>query len=220
MKLKSFGCSFIYGSELSQRTHTWPSVIAQRLGLDHENHGIEGAGNLRIMESILTHANKDDICVVKWSWIDRFDIVQLKEQQWHTEQWHTLVPSDTDSLASFYYRNLHSQYRDMLTNLLYIKTAQDYLNSEGVLSLMTYMDSLLFEPINDDWHDRRAVTFLQQSIISNMVLFNDMTFLQWSRSNNYAESQLWHPLDEAHKHAADLMFPQVQALLKRKNKRS
>ena len=159
MKLRSFGCSFIYGSELASRNHTWPARIADRLELQHLNHGIEGAGNLRIMESILTHAGPDDICVINWTWIDRFDFVTV-----NNEQWHSMVPSDTHSRADFYYRNLHSQYRDMLTNLVYVKTALDHLSRLGARYLMTYMDGLMFETVYDSWHDSAAVTGLQQQI--------------------------------------------------------
>lgn len=210
MKLRSFGCSFIYGSELSNQAHTWPSRIADRLGLEHCNHGLEGAGNLRIMESILTHADSDSICVVNWTWIDRFDFVTVDN-----ELWYSVVPSDTDHRANFYYRNLHSQYRDMLTNLAYVKTARDHLDCLGARYLMTYMDDLLFETVKDSWHDSRAVTGLQHELRSHMVLFQGMTFLQWSRINKYPESQLWHPLDEAHEAAADLMLPTIASILHR-----
>ena len=215
MKLRSFGCSFIYGSELASRNHTWPARIADRLELQHLNHGIEGAGNLRIMESILTHAGPDDICVINWTWIDRFDFVTVDNEQWHTEIWHTVAPSDTDSRADFYYRNLHSQYRDMLTNLVYVKTALDHLNRMRAEYLMTYMDGLMFETVYDSWHDSTAVTGLQQQIHAHMTMFNDCTFLQWSRANGYAESRLWHPLDEAHAAAADLMQPVIASILHR-----
>ena len=210
MNLRSFGCSFIYGSELSSRDNTWPARIADRLGLEHHNHGIEGAGNLRIMESILTHVTKDDICVVNWTWIDRFDFVTVRD-----EQWHSMVPCDTHSRAEFYYRNFHSQYRDMLTNLVYVKTALDHLNRLGGRYLMTYMDHLMFETVYDSWHYGHAVTGLQRELQPHMVLFQDMTFLQWSRANGYAESQLWHPLDQAHAAAADLMQLVIASILHR-----
>ena len=210
LKLKSFGCSFIYGSELRDRSRTWPGIIAERLELEHENHGIEGAGNLRIMESILTHAEPDDICVINWTWIDRFDFVTVGN-----EQWCSIVPSDSHARAEFYYRNLHSQYRDMLTSLVYVKTALDHLDRMAVQQLMTYMDDLMFETVLDEWHDRRAVTHLQQQLRPHMCMFQDRTFLSWSRHNHYAESTLWHPLDPAHEAAADLMQPVIESILRR-----
>ena len=215
MKLRSFGCSFIYGSELQDRSATWPALIADQLGIQHENHGIEGAGNLRIMESVLTHADRGDLCIVNWTWIDRYDFVAISD-----EQWQSIRPSGTDSLSDFYYRHLHSQYRDMLTNLVYVKTALEHLRLVGARYLMTYMDHLLFETVQDSWHHSRAISGLQQQIQPHMTLFDGLTFLQWSRSNHYPESALWHPLDQAHVQAALLMLPYIQGLLNRKNSRS
>lgn len=208
MNLRSFGCSFIYGSELSDRNNTWPKLIADKLCLPHQNHGIEGIGNLRIMESILCHAEPDDLCLINWTWIDRFDFITVP-----TEKWQTIVPSSTDFVATQYYKNLHSQYRDMLTNLTYISTAIDHLNRIGAKYFMTYMDRLLFETVQDSWHPSQAVSRLQRIIKPHMNEFDGLTFLEWSRHNNYEESNLWHPLDDAHAAAADLLFPAVRSIV-------
>lgn len=210
MNLRSFGCSFIYGSELSDRNNTWPALIAEKLGLPHVNHGIEGAGNLRILESILLHAKSGDLCLINWTWIDRFDFVQLP-----TEQWATIRPGSVDTAAKRYYRDLHSQYRDMLTNLAYIVTAINHLDRLGTLFMMTYMDNLLFDTVREDWHPSQAITILQNLIQPRMKDFDGRSFLEWSRQNNYAESALWHPLTEAHSQAADLMLPVIESILRR-----
>jgi hypothetical protein len=208
MRLRSFGCSFIYGSELEDRHNTWPALSARKLSLSHVNHGIEGAGNLRILESILTNAASGDLCVINWTWIDRFDFVTLP-----TEQWSTIVPTNSDSLSKLYYKELHSQYRDMLVNLVYVRTAIDHLRRLGSSFVMTYMDRLLFETVRDDWHPSHALSELQKSIKPYMHDFNGLTFLEWSRANNHAESLMWHPLDTAHAGAADLMLPIIESIL-------
>lgn len=208
MKLRSFGCSFIYGSELVSRHKTWPGIIGEKLTLPHVNHGIEGAGNLRILEAILTHVKPADICVVNWTWIDRFDFVKLPD-----ERWDTIRPSCTDSVSEVYYSRLHSQYRDMLVNLIYVKTAIDHLHSLGVPFVMTYLDRLLFEPVTVDWHQGQAVSGLQKSVQPFMKDFDGLTFLEWSRAQNYTESARWHPLDDAHSGAADLMLPVIESIL-------
>lgn len=210
MKLKSFGCSFIYGSELANRDHTWPAIIADKLGLEHQNHGIEGAGNLRILHEIFNHAHRDDRVIVQWTWIDRFDYVAVPD-----EKWYTITPSASDSLSSIYYRDLHSQYKDMFTNLVYVKTALEHLYLVGARYVMTYMDHLLFETVQDSWHHGRAVTGLQQQTQPHMTLFDGLTFLEWSRANHYPESALWHPLDEAHGQAAELMLPIIESILRK-----
>jgi hypothetical protein len=73
----------------------------------------------------------------------------------------------------------------------------------------------MFETVYDGWHNGRAVTGLQQQLHAHMTMFQDCTFLQWSRANGYAESQLWHPLDEAHEAAANLMQPVIASILHR-----
>jgi phospholipase/lecithinase/hemolysin len=40
-----------------------------------------------------------------------------------------------------------------------------------------------------------------------------MNFLDWSRKHNYAISENWHPLEQAHQLAADYLLPTVNHLL-------
>ena len=76
MKLKSFGCSFIYGTDLADDGRgfiaatpsrlTWPALLAQNLDYSYECYARPGCGNLRILEKILNQAdnfinNKIDI---------------------------------------------------------------------------------------------------------------------------------------------------------------
>ena len=83
MKLKSFGCSFIFGSELSDITIkskkysqlTWPALTAQRLGLEYACHARPGSGNLQILNNILDQVALDhkDTYVINWTFCDRWD---------------------------------------------------------------------------------------------------------------------------------------------------
>jgi len=210
MKLKSFGCSFIYGADLQDSTRTWPALIARKLGMDYECYAVPGSGNLQILEAILSQLYKDEdsFFVINWTWIDRFDFISIKD-----EKWQTLRPALDHSDGKYYYRCLHSQYRDMLTNLAYVKTAVDALSQRNLKSVMTYMDYLLFEKINPNWHDPSAVEYLQNSIFSHMSNFSDKNFLDWSRDQGHPVSESWHPLDDAHVAAADYMIPVLQDAL-------
>ena len=74
MKLKSFGCSFIFGSDLADggvdgyhtaSNFTWPALLAQRFGLDYTCYAHPGTGNLRILEQVLKQsADKDSLFVI------------------------------------------------------------------------------------------------------------------------------------------------------------
>lgn len=213
MKLKSFGCSFIFGSELNDcvsvdiPSHlTWPARLAQGVKYEYQCYARPGAGNLQILESILNQAASDNnnLFVVGWTWIDRFDYYPATLSP---SRWHTIMPVDTDELATVYYRNVHSEYRDKFTCLSYIKLAIDTLNQKGIPFIMTYMDNLLFD---QQWHTTPAVLDLQEYVKPYMTTFEGQSFLQWSRDNGYPETEMWHPLEAAHQAAAEYLIKKSQ----------
>lgn len=219
MKLKSFGCSLIFGNDLKDvNTHlgepyappsryTWPSLLAQSLGYQYECHARPGSGNLRILEKILsatTQETESVAFVIAWTLIDRFDYTTDIDNRTHqydvvgTNRWRTLMPVEDDVYSQFYYKNLHSQYRDKLSSLIYIKTAIDTLQQKNIKFIMTYHDELLFET---DCHTNSAVLDLQQYVRPYMTLFENKTFIKFSRDRGYEISPTWHPLEQAHQAA-------------------
>jgi hypothetical protein len=211
MKLKSFGCSFVFGTDLADANdggtqlliqpsnHTWPARIAQHLGLDYECFAWAALGNLQILERVLSQVNTEPaVFVVNWSWIDRFDYVQ-------DDNWTNVRPTCTTPQADYYYRHFHSQYRDKLTTLINIKLSIDTLQQHGHQIIMSYMDDLIFET---QWHVSPAVVELQDYVRPFMTTFEGKTFLQWSRDHGYHVNERMHPLEDAHKAAADYLINQ------------
>lgn len=212
MILKSFGCSFIFGSELADdgpyatpSQLTWPAHLAQGLGYEYQCHARPGAGNLQILEQILNQAagNNNDLFVVGWTWIDRFDYYPVNPAIPGRSPWRTIMPVDTDKLAKVYYRDVHSEYRDKFTCLSYIKLAIDTLDQKGIPFVMTYMDEISFD---QQWHVTPAVIDLQECVKPRMTKFNDLSFLEWSRKNGHPETANWHPLEAAHRAAGDYII--------------
>ena len=212
MKIKSFGCSFIFGSDLKDCDYTppwakgspstWPSLLAQKLDAGYECHARPGSGNFQITERILNQlqTSKNDVFIVCWSWIDRFD--HFKDAKaW--QSWNTLLPGARDQLSQTYYKYLHTEYSDKLNTLIKIKLVIDILTQHNVRFLMTYIDRLMFD---QQFNTSPAVTYLQSCILPYMTLFEGQTFLEWSKQKGFAESATWHPLEEAHSAAADYMI--------------
>jgi hypothetical protein len=210
MKLTSHGCSFVYGSELSSPSLSWPALIAQQIGYDYHCSARPGIGNLQIMESVLLDADKGDLCVINWTWIDRFDFVDASN-----ESWQTLRPALDHECAEFYFQNMHGQYRDMLTNLTYISNTISFLTQRRIPFVMTYMDHLLFDPVRPEWHQPSAVSYLQQQVRSHLHDFDGLNFLDWSRRCGFRVSESWHPLEQAHNAAAEFMLPVIDAILRK-----
>jgi hypothetical protein len=216
--IKSFGCSFIYGSDLPGESYeyifspsmfSWPSIIAQNLGMDHECCASPGAGNFKIFCDILSNSypNEDSIFLINWTWIDRFDYVN------QIEKWDTLRPAESTGIEKFYYKNLHSHLTDLISSASHIVSAAEHLKSLNCPYIMTYMDYNLLHHINPNWHDPRYLEVLQQKLSEILVNFDGENFLDWSRRQGYPVSDTWHPLEQAHQAAADYWLPAVERLL-------
>lgn len=221
--IKSFGCSFIYGSDLEDAniestdyvtgfvpsSLTWPALISKQLNLTYECYALPGQGNFKIYSDILANSyqNEDSIFVINWTWIDRFDYVD------NEGYWKTLRPADENQKQKFYYRHLHSQLCDMISSASYIVSASEHLASLNCPYIMTYMDYNLLTSIDANWHDPRYLEVLQKKLQKILVNFDGKNFLDWSRNNNFAISDSWHPLEQAHCAAAEYWLPAVEKLL-------
>jgi hypothetical protein len=219
MKLKSFGCSFIYGTDLADNKrngenltpskHTWAAHLARHLGYQYRCYARPGSGNLQIAERVLSHATQADcdLFVIGWTWTDRFDynnsVVSNDPIQSKWNNWKTIMPVDTDELAKYYYKALHSEYRDKLCSLMYIKLVIDTLQQKHIPFIMTHMDNLMFDAQQNTTH---AITDLQEYIKPFITKFDSMTFLEWSRAKGFDISTTLHPLEQAHQAAADYMI--------------
>jgi len=217
--IKSFGCSFIYGTDLfddnskfdsTGYSHlTWPALISKKLNLNYECYACPGQGNFKIYCDILANSFKNDqsIYLINWSWIDRFDYV---DQQ---GSWQTLRPAEENCEQKFYYRHLHSQLCDIISTASYVVSAAEHLTSLNCPYVMTYMDYNLLTQIDPNWHDPRYLEVLQQKLQRILVNFDGKNFLDWSKKHKFAISNSWHPLEDAHQAAADYWLPAVEKLL-------
>ena len=209
MKLKSFGCSFIFGSELSDITNrtkkysqlTWPAIIAQRLELDYACYAKPGSGNLQILNNLLDQVaqHNNDVYIINWTFTNRWDYMYA-----NNNQWHSVLPWDTHDRAEFYYRHFQAEHTDKLNNLIWINCAVQALQSVSAKFCMTYMDELL---LDSRWNTGPGIAQLQQRVAPHLNLFDGATFVEWSQQNGYAiSSQYHHPLEQAHAAAADYLL--------------
>ena len=214
MKLTSYGCSFIFGTDLSDAEmipnttgtpskKSWPALLSKHLGYEYRCRAYPGCGNLLIAERIFLDIDRliqqNSTVVVGWTWIDRFDYNDITKK----DSWETIRPVEETALAKTYYRDLHSEYRDKLTSLMTIKLIIDTLTQNNIPFIMTYIDELLFD---QQWHTSGSMDYLQDYVKPHMTTFEGQTFLDWSRANNYPISTTFHPLEAAHRAAGDYMI--------------
>jgi hypothetical protein len=219
MKLKSFGCSFTYGSDLSDCSipenafnipgdfgpsqYTWPALLAKSLNYEYECYAQPGVGNLHIYYNLLNHVNRtdSDLIVVNWTWLDRFDFLDPMEN----ETWNTLRPTGQEKEHQLYYKYFYNQYTTMVTNTTYIFSAVNLLKKYNKKFIMTAMDTDTFGYVDENWQDPKPVDLLQKEIASYMTWFDNQTFLNWSKKQGFKISDAWHPLEDAHQAAFELI---------------
>lgn len=218
VNVHSFGCSFIFGTDLADDGRdlpyptasqlTWPALISQQLDAKYYCHARGGAGNLQILDRILNVAavnNSDDFFIIGWTWIDRFDYTQTN-QHGRPDCWSTVMPIDQDERARIYYRELHSEYRDKLVTLQCMRTAIDVLRQKNRKFIMTFMDDLV---LDRRWNTSPGITDLQDYVKPCLETFEGKSFLDWSRDQGFEISKTLHPLEPAHAAAAQIMLPRV-----------
>jgi hypothetical protein len=216
MKLKSFGCSFIHGTELTDQKMvgikdmpsqlTWPAHLARNLGYQYACFSHGGSGNLQILSRILDQAtcsNSLDLFVIGWTWIERFDYYVDNQNDHTVDPWHTILPVDQNSTAQVYYRDLHTEFRDKFVSLTSIKLAIDTLQQRNIPFIMTSIDELLFD---QRWHVSPAMLALQSYIQPFITNFDGQNFLEWTKANGHPTGPGGHPLEAAHAAAGELMF--------------
>lgn len=224
MYLFSFGCSLIFGTDLPDdgkhdpwpvpSSLTWPALLAKNLGLTYLCRAKGGSGNLCVLDRVMRNAclYPDSIFVIGWTYIDRFDYSNPRGTHFGNgvDDYLTLRPAEENDLEQIYYRRLHSEYKDKLTSLLYIKTAIDFLQRSNIPFIMTCIDDILF---CEKYYASAPVLELQKDVKPYIVDFEGRNFVDWSRYQGFEISPTGHPLDRAHAAAADLMAPKIDAIL-------
>lgn len=208
MKIRSYGCSFLDGSELENPKLTWPARIANTLALEHVNHAEGGSGNFRILHRILENTASKDLCFVNWTYTDRFCY-----RNWQNETYSTLLPTGDNELSKNYFKNIYGQYHAIFMSLVAIKTAIDFLLCNKNAFIMTFMDHTLLAPVDNWWNNPTAVTGLQNYVRNFLYTWRGKNFIEWAQINQFPISDQYHPLDLAHEAAANFFGKQTEWLL-------
>ena len=214
--VRSFGDSFIYGSDLSDCPQdsliepsnlTWPALIAKLHDLDYKCYARPGVGNSWIAQQVLTYAKPDCLNIINWTWIDRWDYYNIIDKQWQTAR---PTGTEDDAYANMWYKYFQSELMDKWKDLTIIYSTISYLKQHDIPYVFHIMDELL---LDGEHHAPPYITALQKDIRDEVLrfpLYN--TFLTWSELNRFDISDNLHPLEQAHKEAALLWSKEYKPL--------
>lgn len=228
-RVVAFGDSFTRGDELTDcptqsvdnpiaySTKTWPTLIAKLLNCDYKCYALGGAGNQWISWQIASRIKQDTLCIVNWTWFERFDYIDIE-----TDFWRTTHPQHEDKLNHYFYRNLDSDIWNLHRNLQQIHSTIFFLKQNNINFIMTCLDTHYNLTYNDmrsqgpgtiAWTN--SISGLQEQVLPYIVDFEGMTFLEWSKHNSFELGPNGHPLEEAHAEAAKYINTHVMKGKKR-----
>jgi hypothetical protein len=218
-RLIAFGDSMTWGSDLQDcreipptpSNNTWPALLAQSLGLDYVCLAFPGIGNdsiTRYFSNYIGQINSDDIVIVNWTWIDRWEYYNENVPLFNTclhsldqFQWTQVLPNDRGEHRD-YWRNYHSELGDKLRSLKNIMMVMQQLDTVGCRHFHTCIDNLIRD---NTCHCPVYVENLQSIVKPRLQWFEDQGFLDWARRGEFTISETWHPLEAAHQAACVLM---------------
>lgn len=206
-KILSIGDSFTYGTDLKDcdgvgvenySRLTWPALVAQQLNLNYISASSGGIGNREIAHRVFGCADISTMVIINWSWIDRFDY----------QNGNTILPGHNGTNEKFWFANLQNDFDDKVRSLMYVNAVHGYLKSNNIPFISTIMDHLMFD---ESYHSNQGISKMISNVKKDITYFPDnLSFLEWSRANNYPESASWHPLEQAHSEASKIMLPVVE----------
>jgi len=206
-KLHAFGDSFTFGSDLKdcdtsygKRIHsknTWPSLLASSKSLNYVCHAYPGETNQTMVRKFFGNVHSidnNDFVVVNWTWINRWDFYNINDNKWE----HLRPDTEDNIFFENYIKYFQSELWDKLETLKAINLVQSFLKNKNIKFIMTCIDKLAFDT---QWHCPKYIENLQDIVRDDIQWFEDMSFYDWAKTNNYKISDKWHPLEEAHRNA-------------------
>ena len=101
-RVLTLGCSHAWGAEVlgkglvdtaDQFPHTFGKLVADSLELEHAMAARPGVGNDQILYDAIEHVQENDICLVSWTYLDRYLWTArdtTEHSTWYT-YWHVLT---------------------------------------------------------------------------------------------------------------------------------
>lgn len=217
-QIVSFGDSFVFGSELEDNNDgakSWIGLAAQDIGVKYITLSQPGCGNENIARQILSffeaNSSENTLAVINWTWAIRFDFYHVG-----TESWFNLGPTCVpekinDRLGEIESERVIEFYRDYLGNstiwdrwrtLQAMYMTQSYLKHKNIKNIQTHMDAEIFD---QTYHCPDYIRELQALTKPSLQDFQGKDFLNWSLTHNFkVTAPGLHPLEDAHRAAADL----------------
>jgi hypothetical protein len=190
-------------------------LIAKLLNCDYECCAVGGRGNQWISWACNAYFTSDTLCIINWTWFERFDYFDVS-----VDDWRTTHPRHDEKLDHYFYRNLDSDVWNLHRNLQQIHSTISLLKQNNVNFIMTCLDNSYLSDLKDFRPGKQsntvwtnAIAGLQEQVVPHIVDFEGMSFLEWSKHNSFDLGPNGHPLEPAHAEAANYILDKCNKYL-------
>lgn len=188
--------------------NTWPALIAKNLDVKYYCRAWPGISNQTIVRKIIKFSaefESTDLVIIDWTFCDRWDYIDVNVKA-IDRLWKTLTPASTNDteVTKFYFKYIQSELWNKWESLRAMLLTYHTLKSQNVSFLMTCEDKLIFD---NEYHRPKYIKNAQDTLSTHINWFDDKGFYYWAKDNNFPTgSANDHPLEEAHKKAAEYVL--------------
>lgn len=183
-KLYTFGCSFTNGFQ-TRHLGTWGTLLANKLGCDHDFHAHSGGSNRSIMMAVLNFCernNTEDICIgIQWTELTRKDFWSPNSALYFTFEPSALMETDWvnphydvkpfQKNKELFLDIWYDRRENILCTLQYMFLLQGYLKGKNI-------DYVMFEGLGSILDNYYPSTEIEEFLkISGGGFHGDLTLL-------------------------------------------
>ena len=226
MILVAAGDSFIWGSELADCRHcrygysgyskqTFSALLAHQANMQYACAAYPGNANnaiSRMAIDMLNNIQEDKFLLVEWTYPQRYEF-RINDEWVSVNSWHTAAKEFSES----YFKHAgDSEYFELYAVLKEIVFLQHYCQVNNIPYMFMTADNHFYEHENYARRQDAGLNNLYNQIDwDKWFLFKPgieenetrapRGFYQWAIENKYIVGPQGHPLEEAHRAAAELI---------------
>jgi hypothetical protein len=231
MILVAGGDSFTWGSELADSPHggpngysrsTYPALLAQQADLEYVCAAYPGSANNAISRMAIDAVSKyeNPFLFVTWTYPQRSEF-WFKDSWVSLNSWHTTQKE----FSQEYFKHVgNSEYYELYSTLKEIVYLQNFCHAKQIPYMFTTADNTFYQHENYFRSKDQSLENLHNVIdwnrwfwFSNGTKANETPaprgFYQWAVENKYTVGPQGHPLEEAHRDAAELIKEKFNELV-------
>lgn len=234
MILVAAGDSFIWGSELADCRHcrygysgyskqTFTALLAQQADMKYACAAYPGNANNAISRMAIDALAKipgDKFLLVEWTYLQRYEF-RINDEWVSVNSWHTAAK---DFSESYFKHAGNSEYFELYSMFKEIVFLQQYCQINNIPYMFMTADNQFFKHENYTRRRDEGLAHLYDQIdwtkwfwfppgIQENETCVPRGFAQWAIENKYVAGPQGHPLEDAHKAAAELIKEKFNELV-------